>query len=275
MTTRARPTTNDAVTAYIDAAEEPGRSRLRKLRAVIRREAPDAVERIAYGLATWHQSENLIHLGAFRQHVGIYPGPAAIEAFADDLTSFKSSKGAIQLPHDKPLPIELVRRITRWRVEQVAQKPATKATRRPAAKAKGGARTPTSPRVSADVAAYNAARSDADRATCEALVEHISRSLPLAEGKLWHGHPVWFLEGNPIVGYSTHKDGTRLLFWSGQSFDDPKLAATGKFKAAEARYAGVGDIDAKPLRRWLQKAKTVQWDYKNVVKNRGVLVRLV
>jgi uncharacterized protein YdhG (YjbR/CyaY superfamily) len=107
-----------AVAAYIEAASEPARSRVRALAAVVRAEAPEAIERIAYGLVTWHQRENLIHLGAFTNHVGIYPGPDAIVAFAAELEAFKTSKGAIQVPHDAPLPVELVRRITRWRLEQ-------------------------------------------------------------------------------------------------------------------------------------------------------------
>lgn len=112
----------DAVAAYIDAAAEPARSRLATLRSLVREEAPDAVERMAYGLPTWHQGENLLHLGAFAHHVGLYPGPAAIEAFADELESFSTSKGAIQLPHVRDLPIDLIRRIVRWRLTQVSGK---------------------------------------------------------------------------------------------------------------------------------------------------------
>ena len=120
MTKRTPKPDPDAVAAYIEAAPEPARSRLRALADVVRAEAPQAIERIAYGLATWHLNENLIHLGAFARHVGIYPGAAAIVAFADDLTQFKTSKGAIQVPHDAPLPVKLLRRITRWRIEQGA-----------------------------------------------------------------------------------------------------------------------------------------------------------
>jgi len=109
-----------AVAAYIDAVPEPARSRLRALAEVIRAEAPEAIERIAYGLATWHLRENLIHIGGFAHHVGIYPGAAAIRAFAEDLAAFKTSKGAIQVPHDAPLPMDLVRRLTCWRLAQVA-----------------------------------------------------------------------------------------------------------------------------------------------------------
>ncbi|MFM2152752.1 MAG: hypothetical protein RL199_1187 [Pseudomonadota bacterium] len=269
----ARSPTADAkaVAAYIEAAPEPARTRLRALAAAVREEVPDAIERIAYGLATWHQGENLIHLGAFTHHVGVYPGPAAILAFADDLAGFKSSKGAIQVPHDAPLPTDLVRRLTRWRVDQATSKTAnTVSKRRTAARhVAGTAATP-----SADVTAYNAARSDTDRATCGALADHIATALSDGEGKVWHGHPVWFLAGNPIVGYSTHKESTRLLFWSGQSFDEPALTAVGKFKAAEVRFTCVDAIDPKALLRWLEKARAIQWDYKNIVKNKGVLERL-
>lgn len=123
MASRKPEAESEAVAAYIEQAAEPGRGRLRELAAVIRATAPEAVERMAYGLATWHQGENLLHIGAFANHVGLYPGPAAIVAFAEELTAFKTSKGAIQFPHDRPLPLDLVRRITAWRLAQVAEKP--------------------------------------------------------------------------------------------------------------------------------------------------------
>lgn len=251
-----------AVADYLDAAPEPARSRLRALAAIIREEAPEAIERLAYGLATWHQGENLIHLGAFTHHVGVYPGPAAIVAFAEELAGFPTSKGAIQVPHDGPLPTELVRRLTRWRLEQVAKKPA---------KAKASAREGLA--AQGDGTAYHAALPDADRVLCEALNSHISAALPDAEGKVWHGHPVWFLAGNPLVGYSPFKGGIRLLFWSGQSFEEPALAPVGKYKAAEARFTRVEDIEVETVRRWLGKARAIQWDYQHLVKRKGVLER--
>jgi hypothetical protein len=171
------------------------------------------------------------------------------------------------VPHDAPLPVALVRRITRWRLEQAA----TKATPKASTRRVGG---PDSVAVHADIVTYNASRSDGDRALCDALADLISESLPGAESKVWHGHPVWFLAHNPVVGYSTHKDGIRVLLWSGQSFDEPDLSPVGKFKAAEARYSTVADIDANALRRWLEKAHAIQWDYKNLVKRKGLLERL-
>ncbi|WP_276133960.1 DUF1801 domain-containing protein [Polluticoccus soli] len=126
-----------------------------------------------------------------------------------------------------------------------------------------------------DIQAYHEALASEDQAICNKLFKEISKALPEAENKIWHRHPVWFLEGNPIVGYDKLKNCVRLLFWSGQSFDEPGLAPEGKFKAAEARYTAASEIDTAALQRWLQQSKTVQWDYKNIVKRKGVLERLM
>ena len=126
-----------------------------------------------------------------------------------------------------------------------------------------------------DVKAYNNSQSANDKAICNALADEIDSNLSKAENKIWHAHPVWFLDGNPIVGYSKLKDSVRLLFWSGQSFEEPGLQPEGSFKAAEARYKSVDQINKKDLKRWLTKSKKIQWDYKNIVKRRGELERLV
>ncbi|MCW5961919.1 MAG: DUF1801 domain-containing protein [Pyrinomonadaceae bacterium] len=126
----------------------------------------------------------------------------------------------------------------------------------------------------ASIRAYNESQAEADREICGRLEKEISKNLPEAESKIWHAHPVWFLDGNPIVGYSKLKDSVRLLFWSGQSFDEPALQNEGKFKAAEVRYTSAGQINSDDLKRWLKKAKDIQWDYKNIVKRKGVLERL-
>ena len=121
---------------------------------------------------------------------------------------------------------------------------------------------------------YNAAQSADDRQICDRLRAEIDRGLPDAEAKIWHAHPAWFLEGNPIVGYSKLKSCVRLLFWSGQSFDLPGLKPEGTFKAAKARYANADQIDPDQLQSWLAAAHTIQRDYKNIVKRKGVLTRL-
>jgi hypothetical protein len=126
-----------------------------------------------------------------------------------------------------------------------------------------------------DINAYNDSLSPDDKAICTLLVKEISRNLAKAENKIWHGHPVWFLDGNPIVGYSKLKDSVRLLFWSGQSFEEPGLQPEGNFKAAEVRYTTAGQVNIKDLKRWLEKSKKIQWDYKNIVKRKGVLEKLM
>ena len=126
-----------------------------------------------------------------------------------------------------------------------------------------------------EIRTYNDAQEPADRAVCETLAREICACLPKAENKVWHRHPVWFLDGNPIVGYSKLKAGVRLMFWSGASFDDSLLIpGTGKFKDASITYSSADEVDLRSLKQWLTKAETIQWDYKNIVKRKGVLERL-
>ena len=125
-----------------------------------------------------------------------------------------------------------------------------------------------------EIEAYHATLPDAARAVCDLLAREIQAALPDADGKVWHRHPVWFLDGNPVAGYSLLKGGVRLLFWSGQSFDEPGLHPEGSFKAAEARYAEAAQVDVAALRRWLGKARDIQWDYQNIIKRKGRLERL-
>ncbi len=125
-----------------------------------------------------------------------------------------------------------------------------------------------------DIQAYNNKQTITDKEICTILAQEISKHLPEAENKIWHAHPVWFLDGNPVAGYSKLKDCVRLMFWSGQSFNEDGLQNEGSFKAAEKRYTAAAQIKKTDLKRWLQKSKTIQWDYKNIVKHKGVLERL-
>lgn len=125
-----------------------------------------------------------------------------------------------------------------------------------------------------DTRKYNEARTPSDQEICDLLALEIDRNLPEAENKIWHAHPVWFLDGNPIVGYSKLKNCVRLLFWSGQSFDEEGLKKEGTFKAAEARYTAAEEIDTEGLKRWLAKARDIQWDYRNLIRRKGRLERL-
>src|ERR1041385_7944910 len=108
-----------------------------------------------------------------------------------------------------------------------------------------------------DIKAYNNAQTASNKKICNTLAEEITLHLKEAESKIWHAHPVWFLDGNPIVGYSKLKDSVRLLFWSGQSFDEEGLQKEGSFKAAEMRYTSSEQVNKKDLKRWLEKSKDI------------------
>ena len=125
-----------------------------------------------------------------------------------------------------------------------------------------------------DIKAYNDAQIPQAKAITDLLAQEINRHLPEADSKIWHRHPVWFIEGNPVAGYSKVKGCVRLLFWSGQSFNEEGLQKEGSFKAAEARFISIEEMDTTVLKRWLVKARDIQWDYKNIVKRKGVLERL-
>lgn len=123
--------------------------------------------------------------------------------------------------------------------------------------------------------AYNKTLHEGDLAICNLLANEIDRGLPTAESKIWHSHPVWFLDGNPIVGYSKQKAGIRLMFWSGADFGEPGLDVVGKkFKDASTFFNELTEVRKTTLRRWLKQSRSIQWDYKNIVKRKGQLVRL-
>jgi uncharacterized protein YdhG (YjbR/CyaY superfamily) len=103
---------------YIANAAEEDRETLMELRRVIHEAAPDATEKISYQMPTFYLHGNLVHFAAFKGHFGFYPAPTGIEAFQEELSKYKGSKGAIQFPKDKPLPYELIVRIVKFRVEE-------------------------------------------------------------------------------------------------------------------------------------------------------------
>lgn len=129
--------------------------------------------------------------------------------------------------------------------------------------------------MNADIEQYNETQKSEYKGICNLLAQFIDKELAEAEGKLWHAHPVWFLDGNPIVGYSKQKPGLRLMFWSGADFEEEDLSNSGgKFKDASIFYNSVTEIDETKLRQWLEKSREIQWDYKNIVKRKGNLERL-
>lgn len=133
----------------------------------------------------------------------------------------------------------------------------------------------TKNRMNAEILKYNESQTVEEREICSKLSKVIDKNLSGAESKIWHAHPVWFLNENPIVGYSKLKAGIRLMFWSGASFEEDDLKpGTGKFKDASILYTSVEQINSKDLKRWLDKSEKIQWDYKNVVKRKGKLERI-
>jgi hypothetical protein len=129
--------------------------------------------------------------------------------------------------------------------------------------------------MNSEIQSYNDKQIPEDKSICDQLAKIIDSKLTTAESKLWHAHPVWFLDGNPVVGYSKQKAGIRLMFWSGADFEEEQLSVRGaKFKDASVFYNNVSDIKPEDLERWLQKSKEIQWDYKNIVKRKGQLVKL-
>jgi hypothetical protein len=122
--------------------------------------------------------------------------------------------------------------------------------------------------AASDIIEYHNGLEPAELAICETLQSAIAQALPTAEGMVWHGHPVWFLNGNPVVGYSRKKAGIELLFWSGQSFEQAGLKPVGKFKAASAAFVDASAIEAMALAAWLHQAEAIQWDYANLAKKR-------
>ena len=123
-----------------------------------------------------------------------------------------------------------------------------------------------------EIQTYNNRQTTPGKEICDLLATAIDSELAEAESKIWHAHPVWFLDSNPVVGYSKQKAGLRLMFWSGASFEEKKLNVIGKkFKDASIFYTAVDQVSIKDLKRWLKKSRQIQWDYKNIVKRKGVL----
>lgn len=125
-----------------------------------------------------------------------------------------------------------------------------------------------------DILTYNEVQAPDHKNVCDVLAREIDLGLQEAVSKIWHAHPVWFLDGNPTVGYSKQKPGIRLMFWSGADFEEPGLNVLGKkFKDASIFYNDVSAIDKNALRRWLKKARELQWDYKGLLRRKGRLER--
>ena len=104
----------ETIEEYISSQPEDLQACLRQVNAAIRSSIPEAVEKISWGMPTYWKGRNLIQFAAAKRHIGLYPGPEAVEAFAELLMEYKTSKGTVQLPYSRPLPLELIAEIAKW-----------------------------------------------------------------------------------------------------------------------------------------------------------------
>ncbi len=125
------PQNQTVIDSYISGFEGEIRDRLTQIRDLLRSLVPEPEETLGYGIPTFkYKGRNLIHFAAFKAHIGLYPGPAAIEPFKDELGDFPTSKGTIQMPNHLPLPLDLIRKITLFRIQAEDDRKRTKATSR-------------------------------------------------------------------------------------------------------------------------------------------------
>jgi hypothetical protein len=130
-------------------------------------------------------------------------------------------------------------------------------------------------RMNRDIQVYNDDQKDSYKTICDILAGLIDQNLPESESKIWHRHPVWFIDGNPITGYSIQNPGVRLMFWSGADFGEEGLNVRGKkFRDASVFYRDAAEINTAELQRWLEKSRKIQWDYQNIIKNKGLIKRI-
>jgi uncharacterized protein YdhG (YjbR/CyaY superfamily) len=111
-----------AIDGYIEGFPPDVRVRLNQMRATVRKAAPMATEKISYQIPTFYYNGNLVHFAAFKEHIGFFPTPSAISAFSEELKPFKSAKGSVQFPLSEPLPLKLIARMVKFRVDENSKK---------------------------------------------------------------------------------------------------------------------------------------------------------
>jgi uncharacterized protein YdhG (YjbR/CyaY superfamily) len=121
-----KPMNFTSIDEYIATFPKDIQKKLEEIRAVIKIAAPGAVEKISYQMPAFTLNGNLVYFAAFKKHIGFYPVPVGIEKFKDELSVYKTSKGSVQFPLDKPIPFDLIRRIVEFRVAGNLEKAAKK-----------------------------------------------------------------------------------------------------------------------------------------------------
>jgi uncharacterized protein YdhG (YjbR/CyaY superfamily) len=119
-----------SIDEYIATFPEPTQEILQTLRATVKAAAPDAKEKISYQMPTFDLKGNLVHFAAYPKHIGFYPAPRGIEAFKEELSSYKGAKGSVQFPIDEPLPLDLISRIVKFRVAENLKKAEEKSSKK-------------------------------------------------------------------------------------------------------------------------------------------------
>lgn len=118
----------ESIDAYIQSCPEKQQGLLQEMKSVISNAAPEATESINYGMPTFRLNGNLVHFASAKNHLGFYPGPSAIVAFKDELTTYKTSKGAIQFHLDRSLPVDLITAIVQFRIKEQQKQTKVKST---------------------------------------------------------------------------------------------------------------------------------------------------
>jgi uncharacterized protein YdhG (YjbR/CyaY superfamily) len=129
MAKTIKPQASASVDEYISAFPEGVQKILNELRTVIKKTAPEATEKMSYGIPTFILNGNLVHFAGWKEHIGFYPAPDGIEAFKEELARYKGAKGSIQFPLDEPIPFPLIRKIVKFRVKQNLEKKKKKSTK--------------------------------------------------------------------------------------------------------------------------------------------------
>lgn len=214
---------------YIAQFEGKGQAILQKVRDTIARTAPEATETMSYQMPTFRYNGNLIHFALFKHHLGIYPGTEAIEHFKDDLTAYKTSKGAIQIPLDQKVPHTLIEKLVRFNLKRLQHKSVP------------------------DWKQYHAQWTEAIEKTQQVLHE-----LPLDREFKWGGD-VYTYQGKNVVSYAGFKNHFAIWFHNGVFLEDKDhvlmTASEGKTKALRQwRFQSADEIDPVKLKSYLQEA---------------------
>ncbi|MCF2446121.1 DUF1801 domain-containing protein [Dyadobacter sp. CY345] len=254
---------NPEVDQYIAGFPPETQKLLKEMRKAIRDAAPDAEEKIGYGMPTLTLNGNLVHYAAYKNHIGFYPAPQGLEEFKEALSGFKGSKGGVQFPLDKPLPVDLIAKITKYRIEKNLEKPAVKPKKASTAKA---IKLSDSEQVSEHIKKLDPEL----RNIVEAIRKIIlSTDKKIAEQIKWN-NPSFYYSGEmkpfdpkeykrDIVVMNLHKGRIMLVFPSGAKVNDKEGFLEGDYKDGRRTvvFKDLEDVRAREkilqdvLRSWL------------------------